>query len=135
MSILQGIWNSSAARIFLARLMLVCLCLRALVPTGYMPDVGALQIGEFRIVICSATGTKTIAVDKDGLPHTDRDASHHDQPCAFSTLAHSGVDLPELLALAAPEYPVATTNRAPQIQLPPMRAGPVLGSRGPPQLS
>jgi hypothetical protein len=135
MSILQSIWNRTSARAFLERLVLICLCLRALIPAGYMPDMDALQVGEFRIVICSATGTKTIAVDKDGLPHTDRNASHHDQPCAFSTLAHSSVDLPELLAFAAPEYPAATANRAPQIQLPPTRAGPVLGSRGPPQLS
>ncbi|HPG89666.1 MAG TPA: hypothetical protein PLD46_08425 [Hyphomicrobium sp.] len=128
-------WTYSAVRVFLARLLLLAFCLRALVPVGYMPDLRATAAGHFKVVVCSASGTKSITLDKDGIPVPDRGAPHRDEPCAFSTLTHSAVTLFDVVAFIAPDHQLVADKPTGDVQLPPARAGPTLGSRGPPQIS
>jgi hypothetical protein len=101
-----------------------------------MPDFRALSQGTFKVVICTASGSKTLEVDSQGTTHPAAPGTNHnDQPCAFTGLA--ALNLPQLdivtfepvLAADAPLLaPLAVT-------LPPVRAGPILGSRGPPSYS
>jgi hypothetical protein len=114
------------------RLLLVVFALRALVPPGYMPELSALSKGVLKVVICTASGTKTVDADEPDHPNP---APHHDQPCAFAGLV--AFDVPQL-------EPVAVQNAVARsagliaplaVSLPPARAGPILGSRGPPSNS
>lgn len=82
------------------------LMLRILVPTGWMPVIGA--DGMTRITLCSGEGRVVAWVDRSGEVHkqgTPKSDPRHDQPCAFSGLA---------LALAdAPPPIIATRHPAP----------------------
>lgn len=121
-------------RTWIAHALLLAFVCRALVPAGFMPDFGALTKGVFKVVICSAGGSKVVALDADGKPaHTS--GAHASQPCAFSGLAAvAAPDLgPDLHHPAFAQTAIAKANTA--TALPPARAGPVLGSRGPPLLS
>lgn len=127
--------TAGGVRSWLSRAVLCCLILRALIPTGYMPDFGATPAGAFKVVICSAAGTKTIALDRDGNPLPDRNDGHHGEPCAFGALAQAMSTAPDAAVAASPAYRIVAAADGTDAQLPPVRAGPVLGSRGPPRLS
>lgn len=109
--------------------------LRALVPVGYMPDLAAAAQGEFKVVICTVHGILTVAVDDTGKVVPGKTDSKTGQQCTFGVLGT--LMLPTLeggLVLSAPlVVTVATLPLA--VDLPPVRAGPQLGSRGPPNLS
>lgn len=127
----------------LTAVLLAALLLRSLMPVGFMPGIGA--DGQLTIVICTADGAKSIAVDADGnaLPspahgpasdHSGAD-DHAAAPCAFSALAT--LALPDLAALPVVVNVIA--SRATVVvrqQSPPRRiAGPPVGSQGPPRIS
>lgn len=104
------------------------LVLRSLMPAGYMPVQTANGIS---IVICTSKGSKAVTVDADGKIVDDHGGGQVFEPCAFSGLgviALAAVDAP----LHAPDVTEATGRFALSFGLPPIRAGPALGSRAPP---
>ncbi len=123
-------WRANIVRVVLAAFLL-----RALIPAGFMPDFGAASRGVFQVVICSANGLEHLTLDVNGKPVHEQKSSHQHQPCAFSGLA--AVALPDLAAAQAPapDHRVIGLIACCAIGLPPARAGPPLGSRGPPQIS
>ncbi|MDH0736434.1 DUF2946 family protein [Achromobacter spanius] len=121
-------------------LALLALTLRALVPTGYMPDAAALHEGRLEVTFCSAAGelsTLDLVLDKraPGGP-TPHDAAETGAQCPFGLLAHvapapTPTVTPILLPIGRPAPPAATYRA-----LPPLAAhGPPLGSRAPPFLA
>ena len=135
MNILQDGFRYDAIKQWVANLLLIALMLRALVPVGYMPDFAAAAKGEYKVVICSAAGSKTISLDADGIPVPADPSEQHDQPCAFAgVLAFAGPAL-EALTISPPATALDIGVPRQSAELPPARAGPVLGSRGPPQNS
>ena len=132
--------GEGAVKGWMIRLLLTVVVLRALIPVGFMPDFGAAANGEFKIVICTASGTQLVTLDADGqpvkeAPASDQKSQHHDEPCAFTglvTVAAAVLDAPHLIA---PPRDGAETIVSADVTLPPARAGPPLGSRGPPQFS
>lgn len=66
--------------ILLATLLCLALLLQAAVPLGFMPDMGALQQGVFKIKICTGLSTKEVYVDQNQkLIPTDQEHKQ-DQP-------------------------------------------------------
>lgn len=115
----------------------LAILLRALVPTGYMPDAHALHDGRLEVTFCSAAGdlsTLKIALSPDGkrggAGHSSADTGAQ---CPFGLLAHV---TPAPAAQTAP-LALAVSRAAP---FPPARVavpvqpaqGPPLGSRAPP---
>lgn len=122
-----GSWSA-----WIVHVLLLAFALRALVPAGYMPDFGALSKGVYKVVICTSAGSKSITVDADGHSVPDNSGAHGDQPCAFSGLAAKALPNPQSIAIALPLLREADQFEVLSVVLPPARAGPVLGSRGPP---
>jgi len=130
--------KASPACRFAARLTLLLFALRAAVPVGYMPDLGALQEGEVQIVICTGSGTQTLMVNTAGQPvDIGGDVSKHGAAgdCAFGMVAGKIFVLPALLDGATDHgssrtfpQPVSIAASTPPAQ------GPPLGSRAPPVL-
>lgn len=120
---------------WVTQLLLLAVVSRALIPIGYMPDFAAARSGLFKVFICSGMGDKSVALDANGRPLPEQQSGHNDQPCAFAGLAV--VALPALNAMLLPAQVVQSASLIPRIaaQLPPSRATPMLGSRGPPQIS
>lgn len=123
-------WHANILRVVLAAFLL-----RALIPAGFMPDFGAASRGVFQVVICSANGLEHLTLDVNGKPVHEQKSSHQHQPCAFSGLA--AVALPDLAVAQAPapDHRIVGMQTYDATGLPPARAGPPLGSRGPPQIS
>lgn len=122
---------------WIARLLLAAFVVRALIPAGYMPDFSAAADGVLKIVICSASGEKSMTLDggQTRAPSHNPTSSHDGQPCAFSGLA-SATLIDVTIGPAHYVSMAASTVVAPRaVDVPPARAGPQLGSRGPPQLS
>ncbi len=140
-----------AAAAALARLLLlVLLAARAVVPTGYMPDVQALKQGRFALGFCAAGGGLFPGMPGLADPHAHAGDSHghHGHPdssghvgagqeCPFGLSAHPALLSPPALALIpmllgwrAQPAPPADSPR------PPMpAAGPPLGQRAPPRIT
>ncbi|MEQ1715029.1 MAG: DUF2946 family protein [Hyphomicrobium sp.] len=136
MNILGDDIRIGALKRWVAHLLLLALVSRALIPVGYMPDFSAAAKGAFKVVICSAMGAQTIALDEGGKPHLpDQSNGHHEQPCAFSGLAAVALPALDAIPIVIAEFRNSALIPRVVVQLPPTRAGPVLGSRGPPQLS
>jgi hypothetical protein len=98
-----------------ALLLAAALCLKALVPTGYMPaapDTGLI------VALCSgsmpAGSTVTITIPKKGS-HQDHGTTTADHPCAFAPLAAgmTGADLEPLVLAALAFVFVAAIVRQP----------------------
>lgn len=117
------------------RVAMLLFALRALIPVGYMPDLGGLREGQVQIVICTGTGTQVLLVDAAGQPldadHTPDHAGAAD--CAFATASASGLALPAIVpVLARPAVAMAALpDTAGHALLAPAQ-GPPLGSRAPP---
>jgi len=115
----------------------LAILLRALVPTGYMPDARALHDGRLEVTFCSAAGdlsTLKIALSPDGkrggAGHSSADTGAQ---CPFGLLAHV---TPAPAAQTAP-LALAVSRAAPfppaRVAVPAQPAqGPPLGSRAPP---
>lgn len=132
--------GDSAVKGWMIRLLLAAVVLRALIPVGFMPDFRAAAHGEFKIVICTASGSKLVTLDADGKliagePSSDHKAPHHDEPCAFAGIVGVAIATLDTPHLIVPQFDIAATSVSDDLVLPPARAGPVLGSRGPPQFS
>ncbi|WP_395329401.1 DUF2946 family protein [Novosphingobium sp. BL-8H] len=98
-----------------ALLLALALCLKAVVPAGYMPTT---QGSTLTVELCSGStpgGKVTIALPtRDG--HANENASKTmDHPCAFSSHAAAAIDtvLPALLAIALAFVFVAAILREP----------------------
>ena len=113
--------------------LLCALALRALLPAGFMPDFSGLS--DSYIVICSGSGAVEIALGSDGEPVPRGAPETHEQPCAFATVAV--LELPvfdaSTLPNPNPEQTIFSSAKAFTLHL--IRAGPHLGSRGPPSIS
>jgi hypothetical protein len=123
---------SALRRVRLGHALLVAFVLKALIPAGFMPDFSGQDGQSFKIVICTANGSKLVDAGDDGSGGTV--AKHSGDPCALATLA----------ALAAPDVATSVTYNgllaavggeiAPAAVLPPVRAGPAHSPRAPPSL-
>lgn len=100
-------------RALFAWLLLAVLCLRALVPPGYMPDLSGLADGGLPLVICSGSIDTTLLVDEQGRPVKTADLPSTDAPCLYAALAALPVPLLLALALLGPLWPRATMAFAP----------------------
>ena len=127
--------TNGATRWWITHLLLIGLLLRSLVPAGYMPDFSTTSDGGLKIVICTAIGVTALTVDDGGKPVPDQGRKHQDQPCAFAGIAAAPLPAMAPLETGTAAYErVAWAPRA-GADLPPSRAGPPLGSRGPPIFS
>jgi hypothetical protein len=73
--------------------MLLALALRALVPSGFMPDASALRDGRLEMAFCSGSGVQTVVIDthhhdqgapaSGDMPHQQSQAND----CPFSVLS------------------------------------------------
>lgn len=119
------------------RLSMLLFALRALVPVGYMPDLGALRDGQVQIVICTGTGTQALLVDAAGQPLEDDGAQDHARAadCSFAVATATAFVLPAMApVLAGPAVATdAPAGRDARALAPPVQ-GPPLGSRAPPVL-
>ncbi|MBA4133015.1 MAG: hypothetical protein C0519_16535 [Hyphomicrobium sp.] len=118
---------------WLCLMLVACFALRSLVAPGYMPSIATGSNKPLKLVICTAQGLKTISVSDSDPPPDGHGAPGADGDCGFAGLtplpqlthpdvAASPTDalfLPIAFAVVVPREPVR-------------RAGPVLGSRGPP---
>jgi hypothetical protein len=114
-----------AMRRSFAHLLLALFALRALVPAGYMPDLGALGDGALEIVLCTAHGG-----DKPAAPHkSPRD------DCPFGMALAKSFVAPSAPALPVGAQPAEAIIAAPVLAVFPLpQVGPPLGSRAPPVL-
>lgn len=139
-AIRQRIIGRDRSRRGLARLALVLFALRALLPVGFMPDIGLLKQGGFQIVLCTAQGPTAITVDADGAP-IDRDGGQDPadaafaKDCPFGTAFAKAFDVPAAIATAVLSVPTASATATSRVfHLRPPSHGPPLGSRAPPVL-
>ncbi len=117
----------------------LALLLRAVVPTGYMPDARALHDGRLEVTFCSAAGdlsTFKIALSPNGK--SDDGAGEHRSAetgaqCPFGLLAHvTPAPTPYVAPLALAVSRLAPPAPArPTLPVQPAQ-GPPLGSRAPP---
>ena len=129
LSMRDSVWRRGATRVLMAAFIL-----RALIPVGYMPDLGLLSKGILKVVICTGSGSKTLLLDHTGKPLPAKNTAKHNQVCAFTGLA--GVALPTIdHSPIMRDFEANPLIKSAEMVLPPVRAGPILGSRGPPQLS
>lgn len=120
-------------RALLAHALLFAFMFRALIPVGYMPDAHALSDGKLNIVICHGDGDST-TVPFDAGPAKQSKKAHASEPCAFAGF-HTTFEPNLGIAIARSGFGVASRIKFnPQAVLPPVRAGPTLGSRGPPTI-
>jgi hypothetical protein len=119
------------------RLAVLLFALRAIVPVGYMPDLGTLRDGQVLIVICTGAGTQTLLVDADGRPLDESNAPDHAgaADCSFATATATVLALPAgVPALAGPAFAPGTHSGRDGPALLAPAQGPPLGSRAPPAL-
>lgn len=130
-------FKSRPACRFIARLTLLLFALRAIVPVGFMPDLGALGHGEVKIVICTGDGTRALLVDEAGQPLADQNPhkAHHAADCPFSMASAKTFLLPALVAaIGRPAVEQRFLPPGGAESVPPPAHGPPLGQRGPPVL-
>lgn len=129
--------HSPACR-FAARLALLFFVLRAAMPVGYMPDLGALKYGEVRVIICTGSGTQALLVDEAGQPVDDAGRSKPHAAaadCAFGIATIPALALPDAPAtLARPAFSAALPAAGESRVLRPQPHGRPLGPRAPPSL-
>ncbi len=118
--------------------LLAAVLLRGLIPAGYMPDPGALKLGQLELTLCTASGERVAfslplgSLATSGAPDGHGVAS--DPDCPFGLLSQL---TPALLALAFwwPWRPTQhRTRRRTWAAAPPSLrlTGPALGPRAPP---
>lgn len=126
-----SIQTSGFMRLRLSLLLVLVLALRSLLPAGYMPVKTSNGIS---IVICTSKGSKAVLVDANGDLIDDHGTGQAGEPCAFAGIA--SLALPPVEASAEPLAEEAANGRIElSFGLPPIRAGPTLGSRAPPNHS
>ena len=119
-------------RATVARLLLLCVVVRALLPVGYMPSFGLKGDQSLHLVICLGDGGSVNADAAPGSPSQDGPGAAAHEQCAFSFLPRLFVPDSPGLVIA----PQAFVGEAPGC--PPLAhrfsstAGPAVGSRAPP---
>lgn len=120
-------------------LSIVALCLRALIPNGYMPTHNSdAKNGVLALSFCLPAGAESAAFEQflqslqdDNGHATEQIASIY--TCPFSL---AGLDTSLVLSVALVKLPAPTVRFVlPEAQAPPVRTthiGPPLGSRAPP---
>jgi hypothetical protein len=122
------------ARVWLSHALLAAFVLKALIPAGFMPDFSGAEGGAFKMVVCTASGTKVVTTDADGKPHKNTVAKHTGEPCALGGLV--ALTLPDVDAGVGRPVVHATVRGtlSSAVALPPARAGPAHNPRAPPFL-
>lgn len=119
-----------------ARVALVVMLLRVLVPPGFMPDFEALRAGRVEIALCSVDGARLVVLDRDGRPAGDTPADHGDASafhCPFGLATVQAFVLPTLPPLLLSRVAeAAAIDKPTRRDLRPRVRGPPLGSRAPP---
>jgi hypothetical protein len=135
MSIRGDVLRTEGPRRWLSHLVLFAFICRALIPIGFMPDFAGASKGVYRVVICTGYGPLSLDLNANGQRIPSKHGTSHHQPCAFSTSA-------TVASLELPQVNVAPLGMVAEIlssgtfeALPPVRAGPAVGSRAPPQFS
>jgi len=79
----------------------LALCVRAAVPSGWMP---VADQGGIRIEICSGAGPMAMVLERDGSLHEERGPASPTprDPCPFGTAPAMAADLPSVIAMAPP---------------------------------
>jgi hypothetical protein len=109
--------------------------LRALIPVGYMPDFATLSKGSFEVVICSAAGHGGVAIlDLAGRPAPHKHGGKVDHVCAFSGMAAVAFPVVQSSPVVIGRTFLIQARQFADSLVPPARAGPPLGSRGPPAI-
>lgn len=127
--------RAEVLRSLAARLTLALFALRALVPVGYMPDLGAARDGQVRVVLCTGYGSKSVLVDESGAPVEDQDEAKHGAAgdCPFGAApAAALIGAEPAAALAIPDLKQASLAPGDASVLLPPAQGPPLGQRAPP---
>lgn len=105
----RGGWRRPSV-LWLAALLLA---LRALIPTGFMPDPGALRAGRFELVYCSAYGPMpagmAMAAHHMSEPRSSMDRAGHGMPEPRSSMDHAGHGMPDGVSSPGPA-PAAPDN-------------------------
>ena len=122
-------------RATMARWLLLCVVVRALLPVGFMPDFGNAADDSFHFVICASDGTGALASHSDGAPSGDQTGKTTSEPCAFAGLAHLWQPLPVGLTIAPPVRIAHVVPLPPEVAPLAFRTGPQLGARAPPRIS
>ena len=111
--------------------LLTAFMLRALIPTGWMPQASTTGDGV-TLVICTVAGLQEIALGPDGHPTSDSSQNAGSDPCPFSAVAKfTPPALTPLLVLPtdygaieplrdAPVAPAATHLRLAESRAPPV---------------
>ncbi|WP_441709754.1 hypothetical protein [Hyphomicrobium sp. 2TAF46] len=135
MNIRGDVGRSEAMRRWLSHLVLFVFIARSFIPVGFMPDFAGASAGAFRIVICTGYGPQILDLDVNGHKLPPKSGGSHHQPCAFSA-SNAVADLYATGITVAPsDNAVVVARHRIFDTLPPVRAGPHLGSRGPPAFS
>lgn len=119
-----------------AQLALFLFILRAAIPVGFMPDIGALANGAVEIVICTPEGLQTLRVDQDGqpLPDDGKQPASSDE-CPYHAVVSKLFAVPDTPVLPGRPFLEVTKPAPARITLRSVRAaGPPLGQRAPPYL-
>lgn len=121
---------------FCAQLALFLFVLRAAIPVGFMPDLGALANGTVEIVICTPDGLQTIRLDEGGTPLSDEEQRPGSaDECPFHAVVSKIFSIPDIPVLpGAPVHEAAEPAPARIALLTSHVAGPPLGQRAPPFL-
>jgi hypothetical protein len=80
-------WTNRAGRKWVVAWLLPVLCLRALIPVGFMPAAHA-GLGA-ALQLCDGHESHIVGGHHHGDPTPDGHGDHHDAPCAFSASAAS----------------------------------------------
>lgn len=110
-------WNM--AREVACMVLLAAFLFRALVPVGFMPEIG--KSGAMQLVVCSGVTHKTVTVDPAGsVPAPQKAVS--EMPCGFA-VGTAGVEPAQLATVSAPlSVFLATQPAAPQPSAPQWQA-------------
>lgn len=120
---------------FVAGVTLAFFLFRALIPTGFMPNVEALGEGRLELVICTSSGEHVVQVIDLGSPDNDApNKKSADSDCPYSLALAKAFTVPGTVAIAWEFLARAPHGMAPAARfLLPPSLGPPLGSRAPPQ--
>ena len=118
---------------FVARLTIILFALRALLPAGFMPDLGALGAGHLDLVLCTAQPGAS-AVPNSGAPVAPQKSPGAD--CPFGTALVKSLLVPVASAVPSAFFPAVIIAPPDSTGgLVPSSQGPPLGSRAPPILT